>query len=73
MFVPSKIYPGHPGDIPDIFFDFFNKYFFENISGVSGVKVSKCFKKILVVYIFCHFTKIKISSDLSDISIEYLL
>ena len=40
-FVPSKIYPGYPGDIPDIFFDFFNKNFPENISGVSGVKVSK--------------------------------
>ena len=25
------------------------------------------------VYIFCHFTKIKISSDLSDISLECLL
>ena len=36
--VPSKIYPG---DIPDIFFDFFNKSFHENISGISGVKVSK--------------------------------
>ena len=39
--VPWKIYPGYPGDIPDIFFDFFNKNFSENISGVSGVKVSK--------------------------------
>ena len=43
--VPSKIYPGYPGDIPDIFFDFFNKNFPENISGVSGVKVSKSLKE----------------------------
>ena len=45
MIVPSKIYPGYPGDIPDIFFDFFNKNFPENISGVSGVKVSKSLKE----------------------------
>ena len=58
--VPSKIYPGYPGDIPDIFFDFFNKNFPENISGISGVKVSKSLKKFLKVYIFFHFTKNKI-------------
>ena len=34
--VPSKIYPGYPGDIPDIFFDFFYKNFSENISGYPG-------------------------------------
>ena len=44
-YVPSKIYPGYPGDIPDIFFDFFNKNFPENISGVSGVKDSKSLKE----------------------------
>ena len=49
--VPSKIYPGYPGDIPDIFFDFFNKNFSENISGVSGVKVSKCKKKFGGLYL----------------------
>ena len=31
---------------------------------VSGVKVSKCFKFFLKVYIFCHFIKNKISLDL---------
>ena len=36
-----KYIRGYPGDIPDIFFDFFNKFFSENISGISGVKVSK--------------------------------
>ena len=40
--VPSKKYPGYPGDIPDIFFDFFNKNLPENI---SVVKVCKSLKE----------------------------
>ena len=36
---------GYPGDIPDIFFDFLNKNFPENISGISGIKESKSLKE----------------------------
>ena len=46
---------------------------FENISGLSGVKVSKSFKEFLKVYIFFFLQKFKISWDLSDISLECLL
>ena len=56
--VPSKIYPGYPGDIPDIFFDFFNKFFSENISGVSGVRVSKNLKENFEgLYLFSFYKK----------------
>ena len=57
--VPSKIYPGYPGDIPDIFFDFFNKNFSENISEVSGVKVSKCLKNFWWFISFVISQKLK--------------
>ena len=39
--VPSKIYPGLSGGYPGYIFRFFNKNFSENISWISGVKVSK--------------------------------
>ena len=41
--VPSKIYPGLSEGYFGYIFRFFNKIFSENISGVSGVKVTKCF------------------------------
>ena len=47
--------------ISRIYFRFFNKNFPENISGVSGVKVSKSLKENYEGLYFFHFTKNKIS------------
>ena len=55
------------------FYAWFCMCSFENISGLSGVKVSKSFKEFLKVYIFFFLRKFKISWDLSNISLECLL
>ena len=43
ILVPSKIYPGYPGDIPDIFFDFFIKIFLKIYPGSKLVNALKKF------------------------------
>ena len=52
LLVPSKIYPG---DIPDIFFDFFNNFFLKIYPGYPGSKLVNVFKKIDGLYLLSFY------------------